>query len=196
MVSKMEPVQSAVEPRRAVFVQGALATARVHVERARAALERAGWDLNVAAPAAHGRMRKAEYLQAKGYREFLSALTTLRAEGTVEDPRKRVLRVWSEAHVAKYLARIEDGPAQSSTEDQDHRQRFRAREALQPVADEEDWVMNVSPKKAFEKLCREAGENEQNRLDEAFTKAEKFVSDNDIRGEHFLYSTALGFYRR
>lgn len=70
------PVAVAVEPVRQHAMESAAKWAQSYIDRAVVQLEEAGWDLNVAAPAPRGTMRRNEYIAAAAKRDVFNRFTT------------------------------------------------------------------------------------------------------------------------
>lgn len=104
----MNPIETAVSPRRTANVERAVGIASRRVELAMEDLAAAGFDLNVAAPMPNGMMGRAQYRQAQALRVFLSSITERVSESPCRARFDPVIVRRSEAGVAHYLAAVAD----------------------------------------------------------------------------------------
>lgn len=78
------PIQNAVEPRRAAAVQRAKESAAANIEQMMDKLAQNDWNLNAVAPRAHGSMNRRDYKMAQALRNRFENVTTLRTKDAMD----------------------------------------------------------------------------------------------------------------
>lgn len=105
------PVETAVAPLKQDAVNRAEENARSYVARLLTALEANGFDLNVTAPRAHGRMSKGEYQQASAKRSIYQSITSTVSTHSPREPKAPTIVKADTVGIEKFVAAAKEDAA-------------------------------------------------------------------------------------
>jgi len=92
----MNPIETAVAPLKDFSIEAAAKSAQMHLDRVKAKLEAAGWDLEIAAPHPKSNVSRKDYVLAKNRRMMFQMLTTRAPDAPVcRRPNDPAIVVWN-----------------------------------------------------------------------------------------------------
>lgn len=100
----MNPIETAVAPLKDFSIEAAAKSAEMHLDRIKAILEKAGWDLEIAAPYPKSNISRKDYVLAKSRRMMIQMLTQRAPDAPIcRRPNDPAIVVWNAEYAAKFV---------------------------------------------------------------------------------------------